>query len=61
VNFRRALLLPLVAAALAYGAFVRMPGSENVRVAQMLALLACGMGLGIALAHLKLALSAKPK
>jgi hypothetical protein len=38
-----------------------MPGSENVRVAQMLALLACGMGLGIALAHLKLALSAKPK
>ena len=61
MNFRRALLLPLVAAALAYGAFVRMPGSENVRGAQMLALLACGMGLGIALAHLKLALSTKPK
>lgn len=61
MNFRRALLLPLVAAALAYGAFVRMPGAENVRVAQMLALIACGMGLGIALAHLKLALSAKPK
>jgi len=61
VNFRRALLLPLVAAALAYGAYLRMPGIENVRVAQMLALIACGMGLGIALAHLKLALSAKSK
>jgi len=55
------LLLPLVAAALAYGAYLRMPGTENVRVAQMLALIACGMGLGIALAHLKLALSAKSK
>ena len=61
MNYRRALLLPLVAAALAYGAFVRMPGAENVRGVQMLALLACGTGLGIALAHLKLALSAKPK
>lgn len=61
MNYRRTLLLPLVAAALAYGAFVRMPGAENVRAIQMLALIACGMGLGIALAHLKLALSAKPK
>jgi hypothetical protein len=61
VNIRRALLLPLVAAALAYGAFVRMPGTENVRGAQMLALIGCGMGLGVALAHLKLALSAKSK
>lgn len=59
MNFRKALLLPLVAAALAYGAFMRMPGAENVRTVQMLALIACGMGIGIALAHLKLALSAK--
>ena len=61
MNLRRALLLPLVAAALAYGAYVRMPGAENVRAGQMIALIACGMGLGIALAHLKLAISAKPK
>ena len=59
MNVRRALILPLLAAALAYGAFARMPGAENVRAVQMLALIACGMGLGIALAHLKLALSAK--
>ena len=59
MNFRRALILPLLAAALAYGAFARMPGAENVRGTQMLALIACGMGLGVALAHVKLAFSAK--
>jgi hypothetical protein len=31
-----------------------MPGAENIRAVQMVALLAAGMGLGVALAHVKL-------
>jgi hypothetical protein len=36
-----------------------MPGSENVRAVQMLALIAVGMGLGVALAHIKILLGMK--
>lgn len=51
---RRAFFLPLFAAALAFTAFMRTTGSESVRAVQILALIATGMGLGVALAHLKL-------
>jgi hypothetical protein len=46
----------LLAAVIAFGAFIRIPGSENVRAVQILALIGVGMGLGVALAHVKILL-----
>lgn len=57
----KSMFLPLFVAALGFGAFVRIPGSENVRGVQMLALIAVGMGLGVALAHLRILLGMKSK
>lgn len=56
---KRLFLLPLFAAVLAFSAFLRTTGAENVRTVQMVSLIATGMGLGVALAHLKFILSAR--
>lgn len=55
----RAFVLPLLAALLGFGAFLNSSGAENVRTVQILALVASGMGLGVALAHLKLMISVR--
>jgi hypothetical protein len=52
-EFRKGLIAPLLVFALALGAFLRMPGSENVRAVQMLTLIGSGMGLGVAVAHVR--------
>jgi hypothetical protein len=57
----RLFFLPLFAAALAFAAFVRSQGSESVRVVQMMSLIGTGMGLGVALAHLKFLLEARSR
>ena len=56
---KRLFFLPLLASALAFAAFVRSNGSESVRAVQMVSLIATGMGLGVALAHLKFMLDAR--
>ena len=53
-RLRRGLTGSLLAFVFGFGAFLRMPGSENVRAVQIVALMAAGMGLGVALAHVKL-------
>jgi len=58
-QLRRGLIVPLLVAVLAFGAFLRMPGSENVRAVQILSLIGVGMGLGVALAHIKILLGMK--
>jgi hypothetical protein len=58
-KLRRGLFLPLFAFVLGFTAFLRSPGSENVRNVQILALLAAGMGLGVALAHIKILMGMK--
>jgi hypothetical protein len=55
-ELRRGLIAPLLVFVLGFGAFLRMPGSENVRAVQMLPLLGAGMGLGVALAHIRVLL-----
>ncbi len=56
---KRAFVLPLLAAVIGFIAFRQTTGAENVRTVQILALVASGMGLGVALAHLKLMMSSK--
>ena len=58
-KLRRGLIMPLLVSVLAFGAFLRSPGSENVRAVQMLSLIGAGMGLGVALAHIKILLGMK--
>jgi hypothetical protein len=58
-NKGKYLFLPLLAAVLGFSSFLRSDGAENVRNVQIVALLASGMGLGVALAHLKLVLGTK--
>jgi len=55
-DLRRGMVAPLLAFILGFGAFLRMPGAENVRAVQILALLGSGMGLGVALAHARVLL-----
>jgi hypothetical protein len=50
---KRFVLFPLFFAALGYSAFLRSTGSDHVRAVQILALIATGMCLGVALAHLR--------
>jgi len=57
----RLFFMPLLAAALGFGAFVRSEGSETVRAVQIVSLIATGMGLGVALAHFKFALDVRSK
>jgi len=45
------LFFPLFVAAVGFGAFLRMAGSQNVRAVQIVILLACGTCLGVTLAH----------
>jgi hypothetical protein len=56
---KRLFFLPLFASALAFAGFERSAGSENVRAVQIVSLIATGMGLGVALAHLKMILSGR--
>ncbi|MFY9560820.1 MAG: hypothetical protein WAQ52_11350 [Terriglobales bacterium] len=56
---KRLFFFPLFASALAFSAFVRSDGSEAVRAVQIVSLIATGMGLGVALAHLKFVLDAR--
>ena len=58
-QIRRGLVVPLVVALLGFLTFSRMPGAEHVRAVQILSLIAVGMGLGVALAHLKILLGMK--
>jgi len=53
--------MPLFAAILGFGAFLRSDGSESVRAVQIVSLIATGMGLGVALAHFKFLLDARAK
>jgi hypothetical protein len=53
-KLRRGLAEALIAFVAGFGAFLRMPGVENVRNVQIVALLAAGMGLGSVQAHAKL-------
>jgi hypothetical protein len=55
-ELRRGLVAPLLVSLLGFGAFLRMPGSENVRAVHIVALLGCGMGLGVALAFMRVLL-----
>lgn len=57
----RLFFFPLFAAVLGFAAFLRSDGSESVRTVQIVSLIATGMGLGVALAHLKFALDARAK
>ena len=56
---KRLFFLPLFASILAFSAFQRSTGAESVRAVQMVSLIATGMGLGVALAHLKFILDAR--
>jgi len=58
-KLRRGLIMPLLVSVFALGAFLRAPGSENVRAVQMLSLIGVGMGLGVALAHIRILLGMK--
>ena len=58
---KRRVFLPFLFAVLAFFAFLRTSGSENVRAVQILSLIATGMCLGVALAHLRFLLSTKPQ
>jgi hypothetical protein len=58
---KRLFFIPLFAAALGFSAFLRSTGAENVRSVQIVALITTGMGLGVALAHLKLLLDVRSR
>ena len=55
-ELRRGLIVPVLVAVMGFSAFLRTEGAETVRNVQILSLVACGMGLGVALAHLKILL-----
>jgi hypothetical protein len=54
---RRLFVMPLIASFMGFAAFLRTDGADTVRAVQIVSLIATGMGLGVALAHLKLFLS----
>ena len=56
---KRWVFMPFLFGILAFFAFLRTTGSENVRAVQIVSLLVTGMCLGVALAHLRSGLSAK--
>jgi hypothetical protein len=60
-QLRRTMMGGVLACVLGFVAFLRVPGAENVRAVQIVALLAAGMGLGIALSHLRLLLGLKSR
>jgi hypothetical protein len=58
---KRLFVMPLFASLLGFFAFLRTDGADAVRAVQIVSLIATGMGLGVALAHLKFVLSASSK
>ncbi|MFI5114710.1 MAG: hypothetical protein ACHP7J_06150 [Terriglobales bacterium] len=56
---KRLFFFPLFASALGFSAFLRTADAEHVRTVQIVALIATGMGLGVALAHLKFVLDTR--
>jgi hypothetical protein len=58
-EFQRGLILPLLVSVLGFAAFLRSGGAEHIRTVDMLALLAIGMGLGVALAYVKVMIGMK--
>jgi hypothetical protein len=56
---KRLVFLPLFLAMLAFFAFLRTAGAENVRAVQMLDLLGTGMCLGVALANVRVLIREK--
>jgi hypothetical protein len=56
---KRLIFLPLFFAMLGFLAFLRTSGSDHVRAVQIVALIATGMCLGVALAHLRFLMGAK--
>ena len=50
----RGLFVPLLVAAVGFGLFLQISGAENVRAVQRVALIGVGMGLGVALAHIRI-------
>jgi hypothetical protein len=57
----RGLLMPLLVSVIGFGSFLRIPGAENVRAVQMMALIAVGMGLGVALAYVRILIGMNSK
>jgi len=55
----KSLFLPLFIAAISFANFSRTTGAENVRAVQILSLIGAGMGLGVALAHVRILLGMK--
>jgi hypothetical protein len=53
--------IPLLFALLGFSTFVRTTGSDQVRAVQILALIATGVCLGVALANLQALFGAKPQ
>lgn len=58
---KRLIWFPLFFAFLGFSAFLRTAGSDQVRAVQIVALIATGMCLGVALAHLRFLFDANPK
>jgi len=58
---RSLVVVPLLFAALGFFAFLRMPGAENVRAVQIVSLIATGMCIGVALAHLLIRQGIQPR
>jgi hypothetical protein len=56
---KRFTFFPLFLAVVAFLTFLRTTGSDHVRAVQILALIATGMCLGVALAHPRFLLDAK--
>ncbi len=56
IGLRRGLVIPLLVSLLGFGVFLRSPGSENVRAVQILALICVGMGIGVAVAYIRILL-----
>jgi hypothetical protein len=48
------LFVPLLVAAIGPGLFLEISGAENVRAVQRVARIGIGMGLGVALAHIRI-------
>lgn len=58
---KRFVFLPLLFAVLAFFAFLRTAGADSVRAVQIVDLIATGMCLGVALAHVRARLESKQR
>jgi hypothetical protein len=57
----RGLSIPLLVSALAFATFLRSAGARNVCSVDMVTLIAVGMGLGVALAHIRILVGMKSR